>query len=94
MRLHIGDKLLVADDCGHCGNTSEAITEDCEYCMGLGFALDLIEDKVTTWHTNNWVRLGFELLRVLLAVLAGAGGAELSVPGQVATELHDQGVTP
>lgn len=30
-----------------------------------------------TWHTFDWVRLGAELLRLVLAALAGATGAEI-----------------
>lgn len=32
----------------------------------------------STWHTNNWVRLAAELLRVLLAALAGYTGGGIS----------------
>lgn len=31
-----------------------------------------------TSHTINWTRLGIEILRVIIAALAGFGGAEIT----------------
>lgn len=43
-----------------------------------------------TWHTINWVRLGVEILRIVIAALAGFTGAEVTAPGRVEDLVQEE----